>query len=103
MPLYKIENPFTKATNTMSQAGGTFGRMQAGSKTVTEGPGKTAGSGLMAGMGGAMAGTSLATSMGAGAGWSFGAGYGALEGASVGGVYGAAIGAMVGIGAYLLS
>lgn len=33
MPIYKIENPFIRASETMNQAGGTFSRMQAGSKT----------------------------------------------------------------------
>jgi len=93
MPLYKIENPFTKASNVMSQAGGTFSRMQRGGKQVTEGPGKTGGGAIFSGLGGAMAGSSIASSI-----------YGSTAaGGAVGGPMGAGIGALIGIGAYLFS
>lgn len=76
--------------------------MQPGSKTETEGPGKTAGGAMMSGMGGA-AGGAMIGSMAGGAATAGGA---AATGAATGsyaGWYGAAIGAAVGLAAYYLS
>jgi len=85
-PLYKVESPRSSASQTMGQAAGTFGRMQAGSTTTTEAPGKTAGGGMMAGMGGAAGGAMVGAEMGA-----------------AGGPWGAAAGACIGAAAYYLS
>ena len=49
---YKPGNSADRASNTMAQAGGTFGRMQPGSKTTTKGPGPTAGGAVMTGLAG---------------------------------------------------
>lgn len=93
MPLYKIDNPFSKATDAYAQASGSFSRMGQNTKSVTEGPGKTAGGALLAGTGTAAAGATIGASVAAET----------SAGASVGGYWGAAIGAVIGIGAYLMS
>lgn len=48
---YKVENPIRNAMQGMSSAANTYGRMQAGHKTVYEGPGKSAGGAIMGGRG----------------------------------------------------
>ncbi|MCK5608439.1 hypothetical protein KAR91_41545 [Candidatus Pacearchaeota archaeon] len=85
MPLYDIKNPYDRATEGYAQAAGTLRGITSGSKSVTTGPGKTAGGAMMSSMGGAAAGASIGASM--------------TAGASVGGWWGAAAGAM----AYFLS
>ena len=49
----------------MSQASGTFGRMQAGSKTKTKGPGPTIGGAALSGLGAVGAGAAMAEGTGA--------------------------------------
>lgn len=92
MSLYKIDNPFSKATDAYAQASGSFSRMGQNTKSVTEGPGKTAGGALLAGTGTAAAGATIGSAAASGA-----------AGGSAGGYWGAAIGAVIGIGAYLMS
>ena len=86
MTLFNVENPYTKASTTMSQASGSYAAMD---KARTEELlGKTAGGALLNTAGGA----SLGASVGAG-----------MTTGSAGGWWGAGIGALVGLGSYLLS
>lgn len=90
-----MTDPSQMARDWMGQASGTYGRIQAGQKTKTKGPGHTAGGGVQAAAGGAVAGASSASLLGS-------MGVGAAKG-STGGWWGAAIGAAIGLGAYLFS
>ena len=58
-PLYSPTSPMESARKGLADAGNTMGGMSKGSTTTTEGPGKTAGGGIMAGVGGAAAGSML--------------------------------------------
>lgn len=91
-PLYKVESPYKLASATMEKAAGTFGRMQAGSKTTIEPPSKTAGGGIMAAAGGVSAGAMIGSAMAA---------EGAVGLAALGGPIPMAIGGAVLLGAYL--
>ena len=86
----KIGGAYDRAANTMAQASGTYGKMQAGRKTETKGPGVTAGGAVMSGLAGVGAGAAMAGAGGAGA----------ATAAVLGGPLG--IGALA-IGAYLFS
>jgi len=63
-PLYQPASPMESARKGLADAGNTMGSMSKGSTTTTEGPDKSAGKGIMAGVGGAVAGSML---MGGGA------------------------------------
>ena len=63
-PLYSPTSPMESARKGLADAGSTMGSMSKGSTTTTEGPGKTVGGGIMAGVGGAAAGSMM---MGGGA------------------------------------
>ena len=58
-PLYSPTSPMESARKGLADAGSTMGSMSKGSTTTTEGPGKTAGGGIMAGVGGTAAGSML--------------------------------------------
>ena len=58
----KVEDPSVRASNTMAQAAGTYGRINPGSKTVTKGPGPSVGGAAMAGISGFGAGAAMASS-----------------------------------------
>ncbi len=85
MSLYPVDNPYPQARATMGQAASSYGAMGQNRTTTTEEPGKTAGGGMMAGLGGAAAGAMAGAEIGA-----------------IGGPWGAAIGAGVGMAAYYL-
>ena len=89
-PLFKVENPYSKASDTFAQAAGTYGAVKPGSETKTEAK-KTAGGGISSAAGAAVAGGMLAA----------GTEFAALG--MAGGPAGAAVGALIGLGAYLLS
>jgi hypothetical protein len=79
----------------MSQASGTYGRMQVGSKTKTEAPDKTFGGALYAAGGG--------TAAGAAAGGAIGSAMAGAGKGSSGGWWGAGAGFFIGLGSYLFS
>ena len=58
-PLYSPTSSMESARKGLADAGNTMGKMSKGSTTTTEGPGKTTGGGIMAGVGGAVAGSML--------------------------------------------
>ena len=62
----RVEDPSVKASNTMAQASGTYSRINPGTKSVTKGPGPTAGGAVMAGVSGYGAGASMASGVLAG-------------------------------------
>jgi len=90
MQLYPIEDPGKRSRDYMQQASSSYSRMGQNTKQETEGPGKTAGGGMMAGMGGAGGGAMAAGAAGAAAG-------------SPGMWWGMAGGFCVGLAAYYLS
>ena len=92
MPLYNVENPYSKATNVLSQASNTYASMD--KKKEVDAPGKTVGGGIMSGLGGAMAGAEIGGLM---------AEPGATGLAAIGGPVPLAIGAGVGLLSYFLS
>ena len=57
-----VEDPSVKASNTMSQAAGTYSRINPGTKSVTKGPGPSVGGAAMAGISGFGAGAAMASS-----------------------------------------
>lgn len=69
--LYDVMNPVDYAKGMMQDATGTFAGQMKREKTTTEGPGKSVGGGIMAGLGGAGAATSIlgAGAMATPAGW----------------------------------
>lgn len=85
-----MSDPSQMARDWMAQASGTYGRMQAGQKTKTEGPGHTAGGAMMGTASGATTGAFGAMAMGAKMG-------------SAGSYWGMGIGAVLGLGSYLFS
>ena len=104
---YKPKNSAELGSNAMAQASSSYSKMGQNAKSETEGPGKTVGGGLQAGVGGAAGGAVIGASMAAGstaaASSVGGAAAGGAASGSAGGYWGAAIGAVVGIAAYLLS
>lgn len=114
--LYKVDNPYNAAADTMAQASNSYGAMQ---KAQPGPPEKTVGGGIMSGVGGAYAASQMAQATGIGmttasgaAGAAGAAGAGAAGASGAAGAAGAAmavspwipgIGAALAGAAYFLS